>query len=101
MTIEMFDVLDEHQKVKLIFDANMISESNDDEIRYQLFQIENFYVETKTSLQNSFKRVISTYTLKNLPAEYLSEILSIPVVLADSEKQSEGLVNFSVRKIAI
>ncbi|MDB5248152.1 MAG: hypothetical protein JWQ40_2546 [Segetibacter sp.] len=102
MTIETFNKLDEHQKVQLIFDANKISEKSDEEANYQLFQIENFYVETKTSWQGLFKRIISTYSLKTLPAEYAGEVLSIPIVLSRSQKHLDGYMRYDVkRRVAI
>jgi hypothetical protein len=80
MTIDDFKTLEESQKVQLIFDANKISEKIDDEANYQLFQIENFYVETKTSLEGKFKRCIKTYTLRELPVDYAGEVLGMPIV---------------------
>ena len=75
MTIENFNMLDDHQKMELIFDANKITEKSNDEVKYQLFQIDNFYVEAKTSLQGLFKKIITTYFLKQLSVEYASEVL--------------------------
>lgn len=85
MTIDEFKSLDEQQKVQLIFDANKITEKIDNEANYQLFQIDNFFVETKTSLEGRFKRSIKTYTLKELPADYAGEVLGMPIVRLDSE----------------
>lgn len=80
MTIEMFDALSYQQKAELVFDANKITEKADNEANYQLFQINNFFVEAKTSLEGNFKRCFKSYTLKDLSAEYVSEVLSIPIV---------------------
>lgn len=88
MTIEDFNLLDDHQKVQLIFDADKISEKVDNEANYQLFQIENFFVEVRTSLEGKFKRSFTFYTLKELPAEYASEVLSIPIVTLNTQKQA-------------
>jgi|GEM_PF-6747318 len=85
MTIEDFDMLSEHDKVVLIFEASKITEKTDEVAKYQLFKIDNFFVETKTSLHGEFKRVITTYSLKNLPAEYAGEVVSLPVVVSDSK----------------
>lgn len=81
MTIENFNLLSNSEKTVLIFEANQITERLDDTIKYQLFKIDNFYIETKTSLLGNFKRVINTYTLKDLPAQYAGHLLSIPIVL--------------------
>jgi hypothetical protein len=80
MTIEDFKMLEDHQKVQMIFDAAKISEKIDDVANYQLFQIGNFYVETKTSLEGKFKRSIKTYSLKELPVDYAGEVLRMPIV---------------------
>lgn len=87
MTIESFNLLDEHQKVQLIFEADKISEKVDDEANYQLFRIDNFFIEAKTSLEGKFKRCFTFYTLKELPAEYASEVMSIPIVTLNTKKQ--------------
>jgi hypothetical protein len=80
MTIEDFKTLNEHQKVQIIFDANKITEKIDNEANFQLFQIGNFFVETKTSLEGKFKRCIKTYTLKELPLDYAGEVIGMPIV---------------------
>lgn len=85
MTIAEFTTLAEDQKVQLIFDANKITEKIDKESNYQLFQIDNFFVETKTSLEGKFKRSIKTYSLKELPVDYAGEVLGMPIVKFDSE----------------
>lgn len=88
MTIETFNSLNEQQKVELIFDANKITEKVDREANYQLFQIDNFFVEAKTSLEGKFKRSFTTYSLKALPAEYVGEVLSIPIVILDNQRKA-------------
>ncbi len=97
MNIENFNNLKEHQKVELIFDANKITEKVDNEANYQLFQINNFYIEAKTSLEGKFKRSFTTYTLKELPVEYAGEILSIPIVILNNEPQGNKLRKSSVK----
>lgn len=88
MTIETFNSLNEQQKVELIFDSNKIAEKVDKEANYQLFQIDNFFVEAKTSLEGKFKRSFTTYSLKALPAEYVGEVLSIPIVILNNQPQA-------------
>jgi len=80
MTIDDFKALEEQQKVQAIFDANKVTEKVDDQANYQLFQIDNFYVETKTSLEGKFKRSFKTYSLRELPVDYASEVLGMPIV---------------------
>ncbi len=68
MTIDIFNFLDEQKKVELIFDADKITEKVDNGANYNLFQIDNFFVEVKTSLEGKFKRSFTTYSLNELPA---------------------------------
>lgn len=98
MTIENFNLLDEHQKVQLIFDADKISEKVDNEANYQLFQIDNFFIEARTSLEGKFKRSFTAYTLKELPVEYAGEVLSIPIVTLNAEKQVNELARTDFKK---
>lgn len=93
MTIEEFDTLDDDKKVKLIFDANKIAEKANDEANFQLFEIDNFFVESKTSLEGKFKRSFTTYSLKELPAEYVGEVLSLPIVILDNNLKAGEYVS--------
>ena len=84
MTIADFISMDDQQKVEAIFDAVKVSEKIDKEANYQLFQISNFYVETRTSLDGKFKRSFKTYTLRDLPVDYAGEVLNVPLVQSGS-----------------
>lgn len=86
MTIEDFRNLNDNQKIQMIFDADKIAEKIDNESNYQLFRIESFYVETKTSLFGTFKRTFVAYSLKDLPADYAGEVMSIPIVSSNFKK---------------
>jgi hypothetical protein len=97
MTIETFNKLSEQEKVELIFDANKITEKVDNEANYQLFQIDNFFVEAKRSLDGKFKRSFIAYSLKELPVEYAGEVLSIPIVILDGESQAKNLKKSSLK----
>ncbi|MEJ7677729.1 MAG: hypothetical protein WKG06_07650 [Segetibacter sp.] len=83
--------MNEQQKVELIFDANKITEKVDNEANYQLFQINDFFVEAKTSLEGKFKRSFTTYSLKELPVEYAGEVLSIPIVILNDQSEVNDL----------
>jgi len=100
MTIQTFNSLHEHQKVQMIFDADKITEKVDDEANYQLFRIDNFFIEAKTSLEGKFKRTFTFYTLNELPAEYASELISIPLVTVNTEKPQTAAnsLRFKTRK---
>lgn len=98
MTIEDFRTLNDSEKVRLIFDANKITEKVDNEANYQLFQIDNFYVETKTSLEGKFKRSIRSYSLKELPVDYAGEIVSMPIVTANTNTTAGAVQNPLAKK---
>ena len=85
----------------MIFDADKITEKVDDEANYQLFKVDNFFIEAKTSLEGKFKRTFTFYTLNELPAEYASELISIPVVKLNTEKQESAAnsLRFKNRKL--
>lgn len=91
MTIENFNKLSETEKVKLIFDADKITEKADNEANYQLFQIDEIFVEAKTSLYGKFKRFFTAYSMKDLPVEYASELMSIPVVALKKQSHAGNL----------
>ena len=70
MKPEDFDKLDEHEKQVLIFDAKKIAELTDYFSKYELYQIHDFFIETKTSKARLHKRAIKSYSLKDLPLIY-------------------------------
>lgn len=74
MSIEEFNLLDEQSKRVIIFEADKITERNDNLTKFQLYTFDDFFIETKTSRQNSFKRTISTYTVKELPFYYTNAV---------------------------
>ncbi|MGI8637081.1 MAG: hypothetical protein ACR2KZ_16940 [Segetibacter sp.] len=98
MTIDDFKMLEDHQKVQMVFDANKVSEKVDDVANYQLFQIDNFFVESKTSLEGKFKRSIRTFSLKELPVEYASEVLRMPIVKFEKDMMEDIQVNPNLKK---
>lgn len=62
MTAEEFNRLDEQSKRVIIFEADKIAENSDYLTKSELFTIDDFFIEVKTSPQNNFKRTITTYT---------------------------------------
>ncbi len=74
MTIEEFNTLDDYEKNALIFDAEKLAERADEISKYELFCIDNFFVETCTSLNRKFRRNIKTFTLRELPFVYASHV---------------------------
>lgn len=100
MTIDDFNMLCDKEKVQMIFDANKITEKVDNETNYQLFQIDNFFVESRVSLTAKCKRCIKTYSLKDLPVDYAGEILGMPIVKLNSEIVSEDTQNLKKKQIS-
>jgi hypothetical protein len=74
MTVEQFNNLNEDQKKAAIFDAKKVTERVDKVVKYELFQIDNFFIEIRTSLQHRFRRVVATFSSKEVPKVYAGMI---------------------------
>jgi hypothetical protein len=98
MNVDDFRLLEDCQKVQMIFDAKKITEKIDQDSNYQLFQIENFYVETKICLEGKCKRSIKAYSLKELPVEYAGEVLGVPIVRFAKDIAGNQVEDISVKK---
>jgi hypothetical protein len=70
MTIEQFNSLREEEKNIFLFEATKMAERSDSFTKFELFRIDDFFVETKTSLLRLYRRTITTYTLRDLPLVY-------------------------------
>lgn len=70
MTVEQFNNLNEDQKKAAIFDAKKVTERFEQLMKFELFQIDNFFIETKTSLHYKFRRVIATLSQKEVSTIY-------------------------------
>ena len=70
MTTDEFNDLDEETQNVLIFQSEKITETRNTFVKFELFKIDNLYIETKTSLINRLKRHINTYTFNDLPLYY-------------------------------
>jgi hypothetical protein len=75
MTVNDFNKLDEDSKKVMIFEAKKVVEKQDGFTKFQLFKIDNFFVETKTTLKNFTKRCLTTYTVRELPSMYSGDVL--------------------------
>ena len=74
MLIEQFERLSEHEKKVQLFEAKKITERSDSFSRYELFYLDNFFIESKTSQQKTFKRTLTCYTLSELPLIYAGHL---------------------------
>ena len=66
MTAPKFEMLDENEKKIVLFEAKKIAEKKEDNYKIELFQVDDFFIESKTSLDSKAKRVLTTYLLNPL-----------------------------------
>lgn len=74
MIIEHFKELSEQEQKVQLFEARKITERLDEYSKYELFYIDDFFIETKTSQLQMFKRTLTCYTLKDLPLIYAGNL---------------------------
>jgi hypothetical protein len=72
MTEKEFNTLDEARKKVLLFESKKITERKIRFTKFELFNIDNFFIETRTSLLHKFKRKMKTYNPGTLPLTYAS-----------------------------
>lgn len=76
MTIEEFEKLSDEEKRIQLFEAQKVAERYSGFSKYQLFLIDDFFVETKINSLHLFRRTMTCYTNKTLPAEYYDVLSS-------------------------
>lgn len=76
MTVEEFNILSDKVKKDLLIDAKKITEREDDIATYELFQIDNFFVEVSRSVTYKFRKILNTYSMKDIPAIYIPYLKS-------------------------
>lgn len=59
MTANEFENLDDNDKKVALFDANKIAENLDGSQKTEVFKIDNFYIESKTSMVLRTKRILT------------------------------------------
>lgn len=74
MSTEDFENLSEQEKKIQLFEARKVTERYDPFSKYELFYIDNFFVESKTSKLQLFKRTIKCYSLTDLPLMYAGSL---------------------------
>ncbi|MDB5246783.1 MAG: hypothetical protein JWQ40_1177 [Segetibacter sp.] len=77
MTVEEFNKLDDQNKKVLIFEASKIAERNEDFKKFELFNIDDFFVEIMSSRFLKFRRTMAVYTQQDLPLVYSHNVQSI------------------------
>jgi hypothetical protein len=74
MTIEEYNQLSDKQKKYLLVDAEKIAEYVDDVASYELFRVDEFFIEVSKSVTYRFRKILNTYLLKDVPEKYLLSI---------------------------
>lgn len=74
MTIEQYNNLTDKQKKELLIDAVKISEYEDEIATYEFFQIDSFFIEVSRSVTHKFRRILNTYTLRDIPLSYAGRV---------------------------
>ncbi|GEO11879.1 hypothetical protein [Segetibacter aerophilus] len=74
MTIDQYNNLTDRQKKELLIDAVKIDEHEDDIATYELFKIDDFYIEVSRSVTYKFRRILSTYSLEEIPPKYAGKV---------------------------
>ena len=77
MTEDDFNKLDVERKNILLFDCRKITERKIRFTKFELFNIDHFFVETRTSARHKFKRQMKTYSLTTLPLLYAPVIRTL------------------------
>ena len=62
MTAKEFENLDDNDKKVALFEANKIAEKLEGSQKTEVFKIDNFYIESKTSIVFKTKRVLTIVT---------------------------------------
>ncbi|GEO12142.1 hypothetical protein [Segetibacter aerophilus] len=87
MTIEQYNNLPDRQKKELLMDASKIDEHEDEISTYEFFRIEDFYVEVSRSVTYKYRRILNTYSLKDIPLNYAGRVAA-NVIENDLNKQN-------------
>ena len=66
MTAKEFENLDDNDKKVALFEANKIAEKLDGSQKTEVFKIDNFYIESKTSMVLRTKRVLTIFNSDRL-----------------------------------
>ncbi len=69
MTIEEFNKLSDRCKKELLIDAKKLAEREDAVAKYEIFKIDDFFVEVSRSITFKFRKIINTFSSKEKPVE--------------------------------
>ena len=74
MTASQFNSLDDQEKKVVLFEAKKVSEKFDEVYKCELFQIGDFFIESRTSRETKINRTLQTYTAESKPEGYAYNI---------------------------
>ncbi|MCW3114685.1 MAG: hypothetical protein JWR18_3081 [Segetibacter sp.] len=80
MTIQDFNSLPESRKKEIIVDAEKLGEYRDKDLaRYELFQVDDFFVEVKVSFLFRYRKIANSYSISEIPRVYSDSALKLLV----------------------
>ena len=75
MTIEQYNNLPDREKKHLLIDAKKVTEYEDEIATYELFRLDDFYIEVSRSVTYKFRKILNTYEFKDIPLVYSANVL--------------------------
>ncbi len=71
MNMLIFNSLSDKRQKEIIVDAQKVAEYQDgDAERYELFGIEDFFIEVKVNFWERNRKILNTYSMKDIPINY-------------------------------
>lgn len=70
MTIEDFNSLPAQRQKEIIVDAQKVAEFKDDSVKYEVFKIDQFFVEVKVSFLKKYRKITKTFYPSDFPLLY-------------------------------
>ena len=71
MTVGQFNNLNDEEKKIALFEATKISEKFEDLYKCELFQIGDFFIESRTDKHTKINRTLKTFPAAERPVDYL------------------------------
>jgi hypothetical protein len=74
MNIEQYNELPDSRKKELLIDAQKVGEYENEIATFELFQINDFYVEASKSVTHKFLKINNTYKQEHVPSAYYLQV---------------------------
>jgi len=65
MTFEQFLEADEMEQIEAIWRGKLVAEKSDSDFRFELYEVDGFYIEAKRNIVYGFIRSITPYKTKD------------------------------------